>query len=286
MAYPSSIASLSDKSDGPGNIIYAAHVNAIHTALRDLRTVIGDDPEGNLVNLQARLAISLNANGQLIPAENVLLVAKSNAQYSSIQTAINAVSGESSDNPFAIVIFPGSYNEKVTTKSYVNLVGICPHTVLVNAPIGEYALIHNGGNLLNINFMGQVGTGAAYIQTTITSHIFFCDFYGTTYDLFHIFSGTNNLSFCRLWNLNEIAFFAEGGSTLFHNCTMISNTDDIAKIEGGSVTMRLCNAVSNSKGVWCVAPGTLIARLNMWSFEPYGTGTITLGSFTNTNCNY
>jgi hypothetical protein len=51
-------------------------------------------------------------------------VAKSGADFSTIQSAINSITDASPTNPYTIIICPGVYEEQVTLKSYVNLAGI------------------------------------------------------------------------------------------------------------------------------------------------------------------
>ncbi len=51
--------------------------------------------------------------------------------YSTIQAAINSITNESATNVYGIYIYPGEYDESVTLKSYVSLIGSGIDDVLI-----------------------------------------------------------------------------------------------------------------------------------------------------------
>jgi hypothetical protein len=55
--------------------------------------------------------------------ENVIVVAKSGGDFTSIQSAINSVSGAAADDPTLVWIAPGAYDESVTMSPNVHLQG-------------------------------------------------------------------------------------------------------------------------------------------------------------------
>ncbi|MGD2077146.1 MAG: hypothetical protein PVH18_02110 [Chloroflexota bacterium] len=56
--------------------------------------------------------------------ELVVTVAKSGADFTSIQAAIDSITDASSDNRYLVWVGPGRYNERVTLKNYVYLQGV------------------------------------------------------------------------------------------------------------------------------------------------------------------
>lgn len=63
---------------------------------------------------------------------NTLTVAKSGAQYSSIQTAVTAANSGTT-----LWVFPGSYNETVTLKDGVDIVAINPAATTIELQVTD-----------------------------------------------------------------------------------------------------------------------------------------------------
>ncbi|MFW5713666.1 MAG: hypothetical protein ACOCYU_03260 [Brevefilum sp.] len=56
-------------------------------------------------------------------AQNVVVVAKSNGDFTSIQAALDSITDASESNPYLVYVAPGVYDERVTMKEYVDIEG-------------------------------------------------------------------------------------------------------------------------------------------------------------------
>ena len=54
---------------------------------------------------------------------NVVVVAKSGGDFTTIQAAVNSITTEGPDNPFLVWVAPGTYDEQVTMKPFVDIRG-------------------------------------------------------------------------------------------------------------------------------------------------------------------
>jgi len=57
------------------------------------------------------------------PWDNIIYVAKSGGDYTTISSALASITDSSSTNPYTIIVGPGVYHEKFTMKQYVKLKG-------------------------------------------------------------------------------------------------------------------------------------------------------------------
>ena len=164
MAYPAGINALTVKTDGLNQIIYAAHLNAIRTALLETKTELGDAPKGSAADLQTRLAITLTNAGGFKGPQQVKIVAKANGEYTTIQAAINAIDDESAAKPYTVLVFPGVYVESVTLAQYISLFGFSEEATTIqgtftaapNATVQNVALKNLSGVALSITGMDAV----------------------------------------------------------------------------------------------------------------------------------
>ncbi len=76
--------------------------------------------------------VALNAGGAF---ENVIVVAKSGGDYSSVAAALNSISNPSSGNRYLVYVAPGTYTEAdlVDVKPYVHLQGAGPNVTVISS---------------------------------------------------------------------------------------------------------------------------------------------------------
>ena len=58
-----------------------------------------------------------------IPLYNIVTVAKSGGDYTTIQAAIDSITDASTSNRYLVYVAPGIYSERVTMTAYVDLAG-------------------------------------------------------------------------------------------------------------------------------------------------------------------
>lgn len=95
--------------------------------------------------------------------QNVIRVCKAGPGRSSIQAAIDSVSGESSTNRFLVVVGPGVYEEAVTLKSWVDVHGAGQGVTVISQPgsADAYAGTVLGADNCTLSNLTVVNTGGA-----------------------------------------------------------------------------------------------------------------------------
>ncbi len=71
--------------------------------------------------------------------QNVVVVAKSGGDYTSVQAAIGSISGAAADNPYLVWVAPGVYSETVTMKPYVHLQGAGQEATVITSTASSSA---------------------------------------------------------------------------------------------------------------------------------------------------
>jgi hypothetical protein len=73
--------------------------------------------------------------------ENVVVVAQSGGDYTSVQAAFDAIDDASVDNPYLVWVAPGLYVESVTMKPYVHLQGAGQEATVISSTVGSSSLL-------------------------------------------------------------------------------------------------------------------------------------------------
>lgn len=95
---------------------------------------------------------------------NVLSVAKSGADFTSIQAAINSIYGLTSPtNRFLIKVAPGTYDESITVPGYVTVEGSGMNVTVIRSNIASYGTVNIGGvaELRDLDVVNESAPGDA-----------------------------------------------------------------------------------------------------------------------------
>lgn len=99
--------------------------------------------------------IYVNSNRVRTEFENTVTVSASGGgDYTTIQGAIDSITDASSDNKYIVLIYSGTYNEKITGKNYVSLAGIgTRENVIVSSATGSiYTAPDYAGDVSSVSF--------------------------------------------------------------------------------------------------------------------------------------
>ena len=80
--------------------------------------------------------------------QNVVVVAKSGGDYTTIQGAVDSITDASSINPYLVWVGPGIYNESVTLKSHVHLQGAGQENTIISSAVGDTSPIPSQATLV------------------------------------------------------------------------------------------------------------------------------------------
>lgn len=105
-------------------------------------------------NLNADLLDGLPAGAFAASVDNLIRVGKTEGDFTSIQAAIDSIADAADDNWYVIIVGPGIFNESITLKSYVSLIGYGDfETVILNEGAGDRTTV-TGASLSFISDMG------------------------------------------------------------------------------------------------------------------------------------
>lgn len=134
-------AALEESSEIDADIAaHAAVADAHHARYTDAEAwaaVLANDGSGT--SLDADTLDGLHASQLGVDYQNVVVVAKSGGDFTSVQAAINSISDAAADKPYLVWVAPGVYVEQVTMKPYVHLQGAGQGTTLISSSVSSSA---------------------------------------------------------------------------------------------------------------------------------------------------
>jgi hypothetical protein len=178
--------------------------------------------------------------------QNVVVVAKSGGDYTSVQAAIDSISGAAADNPYLVWVAPGVYSETVTMKPYVHLQGAGQEATIITStasssawPPTQATLVLASDASLRDLTVGNGGAGdsnPALLATAGTTRTLVADVTARA-----LGGGASNQAILLSGSgtgvtLQQVSALAENGSD--YNLGLINISDAAAVLRGGSFTAR------------------------------------------------
>ena len=177
--------------------------------------------------------------------QNVVIVAQSGGDFTSVQAAIDSITDAAADNPYLVWVAPGVYEEQVTMKPYVHLQGAGQEaTVIISTassgafPPQATLLLASDTSLRDLT-VGNSGTGdynAALLATAGMTRTLVADVMARArgngvfnYATVLIGSGVGVI-------LQQVTALAENGSS--DNYGLVNYSGAAATLRGGAFTGR------------------------------------------------
>jgi hypothetical protein len=179
-----------------GNAANQAY-NRLGTATADYSGITGATDlliEGDL-EVQGTASIS----ALLTPYHHVITVAKQGGDFTTITAALSSITDNSSTNTYLIRVMPGTYNEAITMKEYVDIIGSgWEVTKIAQAD----ATVVTGASNSRIEGFEIEFTGSSYVATGMVSMTSLTNFLMRNIYFDYTNSGTLQLFYCATLNTN------------------------------------------------------------------------------------
>jgi len=106
-------------------------------------------------------------------AQTVTVDEGGDADFTSVQSAINSISDATTSKRYAVLVYAGEYAENITMKDYVDLVGFDPSVCRITPTSGSAITFSNiSSNMINIGVYSNYGTlGANTDAVVVTSGV-------------------------------------------------------------------------------------------------------------------
>lgn len=185
--------------------------------------------------------------GKGTPTQNVVIVAKSGGDFTSVQAAIEIITDAAANNQYLVWVAPGVYSEMVTMKSYVHLQGAGQEATVITSSVTSNSHPPSQGTIklashssLRDLTVGNNGSGAynvAVLATAEMIEILVDDVTARTQG-----SGQTNLNYAIYLTgsdtkvtLQQVTALAENADT---NVGLYNTSGAETKLYGGSFTAR------------------------------------------------
>jgi hypothetical protein len=203
-------------------------------------------PQGAGSGLDADTVDGLHASELGTHYQNVVVVAQSGGNYSSVQAAIDSIADAGADNPYLVWVAPGVYSETVTMKPFVHLQGAGQEVTIITSTVGgstwppdQTTLILASDTSLRDLTVGNSGAGdnnAALLATAGTTRTLVADVTARA-----LGNGASNLAIFLSGSgagatLQGVTTLAENGNS--HNIGLVNHNLSSSVLHGGNYTAR------------------------------------------------
>ena len=229
--------------------IYA--MNAPWSGLNDVPAGFADGTDDNTTYTAGE---GLALNGRQFSAQgssygNVVVVAKSGGDFTSVQAAVNSITGADADNPYLVWVAPGVYSETVTMKPWVDIEGageLVTKITYTGSSSGDTGTVVGADNA-ELRFLTVENTGGEDYATAIYND-------GQSPRLTHVTAtasgGTNNRGVYNSYSspkMTNVTATASGGTNnrgVYNSYSSPQMTDVTATASGGTVSTGVYNESS------------------------------------------
>jgi hypothetical protein len=209
---------------------------------------------------------------------NVIIVAKSGGDFTSIQAALDSIDDASASNPYLIWVAPGIYTEQVIMESYVDIRGAGEWVTQISytGHVDPYSATVEGADNAELSYLTVVNSGGDFHAVAIfndatsprLSHLTATASGGTTgnYGIYNYAGSTATIQYVNAaatGGSNSYGMYNDNASPTLHDVTLtasgaatnigLSNngsdtvlTNVRAKGSGGTINRGITNATSLS----------------------------------------
>jgi hypothetical protein len=190
----------------------------------------------------------LHASELMTHYQNVVVVAKSGGDYTSVQAAIDSIPDAGADNPYLVWVAPGVYEEQVTMKPYVHLQGAGQEATVITStasssgtwwpPTDATLVLANDTSLrdLTVGNNGACDFNTALLATAGMTNTLVADVTARA-----LGGGVSNFAIFLSGigtgvTLQQVTALAENGNS--RNIGLVNHWGAMAVLRGGSFTGR------------------------------------------------